>query len=135
MSAPELILPQWSAPAGVRAAVTTRAGGVSRTPHDSLNLGLGNGDDPDAVMENRRRLREILNLPDEPAWLHQVHGIQVVEAHHVDPDEPPKADASITRTPGLACVVLTADCLPVLFCDRSGQQVAAAHAGWRGLVA
>ncbi|MCG5498428.1 peptidoglycan editing factor PgeF [Ectothiorhodospira variabilis] len=135
MSAPELILPQWSAPEGVRAAVTTRAGGVSRTPHDSLNLGLGNGDDPDAVMENRRRLREILNLPDEPAWLHQVHGIQVVEAHHVDPDEPPKADASITRTPGLACVVLTADCLPVLFCDRSGQQVAAAHAGWRGLVA
>ncbi|MCG5515304.1 MULTISPECIES: peptidoglycan editing factor PgeF [unclassified Ectothiorhodospira] len=132
---PQPIMPQWPVPQGVKAAVTTRAGGVSHPPHDSLNLGLGNGDDPAAVMENRHRLRQALNLPNEPAWLHQVHGFQVVEAREVNPDKPPKADATITRIPGVVCAVLTADCLPVLFCDRVGGQVAAAHAGWRGLVA
>lgn len=132
MSTLEWIAPDWPAPANVGAAATTRTGGVSEGDFASLNLARHVGDDPGAVDENRRRLRAGLNLPDEPAWLNQVHGINVVEAesHPVAP----AADASIARTPGRVCVVMTADCLPVLFCDRSGTRVGAAHAGWRGLV-
>lgn len=127
-----LIAPDWPAPAGVRAAATTRHGGVSKAPYASFNLGQHVGDDPLAVLENRRRLVARLGLTREPAWLQQVHGCGVAAAETVD--LPAEADAAVTRTPGVACVVMTADCLPVLFCDRDGRVVAAAHAGWRGLV-
>ncbi|MDX1606004.1 MAG: peptidoglycan editing factor PgeF [Candidatus Competibacterales bacterium] len=126
-----LIRPDWPAPANVRAASTTRRGGVSTGAWARFNLGHGSGDDPQAVAENRRRLREALGLETEPAWLKQVHGERVVDAAALA--GPVAADASLSRTPGRVCAVLTADCLPVLLCDRAGTVVAAAHAGWRGL--
>lgn len=122
------LTPDWPAPAGVKACVTTREGGVSLAPFDSLNLGDHVGDDPTAVAENRRRLIDRFVIT--PAWLQQVHGIAVVEA---DPTQVATADASWTATLGIACTAMTADCLPVLFCNRAGTRVAAAHAGWRGL--
>ena len=122
------LLPDWPAPASVRACVTTCAGGVSLAPFASLNLGDHVDDDPAAVAANRRLLVDRLGC--RPAWLQQVHSPDVVEA---DPAQVPTADASWTATPGTACSVLTADCLPALFCDRAGTRVAAAHAGWRGL--
>ena len=122
------LMPDWPAPARVKACVTTREGGVSLAPFDSLNLGDHVGDDPSAVAENRRRLTDQFAIT--PAWLQQVHGIDVVEA---DPTRVATADASWCATPGIACTAMTADCLPVLFCNRAGTRVAAAHAGWRGL--
>jgi len=122
------LTPDWPAPANVRACVTTRAGGVSAPPFDSFNLGDHVGDEPAAVAENRRRLTEALGC--RPAWLSQVHGIDVVQA---DPASVATADASWSATPGVACTIMTADCLPALFCDRAGTRVGAAHAGWRGL--
>jgi len=126
----DFLIPDWPAPARVRACVTTRAGGVSLAPFDSLNLGDHVDDDPLAVTENRRRLTETFAV--RPAWLRQVHGVEVVEA---DPTLTAEADGSWTSTPGIACTSMTADCLPALFCDRAGTRVAAAHAGWRGLAA
>lgn len=128
----EWVLPDWPAPATVRAMQTTRRGGCSVAPWDSLNLGDHVGDDPACVLVNRARLRS--RLPGEPAWLKQVHGTQVVEAM---PGVSPviEADAAFARQSGAVCVVMTADCLPVLFCNRAGTVVAAAHAGWRGLQA
>jgi YfiH family protein len=127
----EFIAPEWPAPSNVRAATTLRTGGVSKGGFASLNLGAHVGDDPEAVAENRRRIREALELPSEPVWLHQVHGTTVVGAEAQETT--PTADASISDMPGQVCAVLTADCLPVLICDRAGTRVAAAHAGWRGL--
>ncbi|WP_433737182.1 peptidoglycan editing factor PgeF [Pseudomonas putida] len=124
------LIPDWPAPAGVKACVTTRAGGVSLAPFDSLNLGDHVDDSPEAVAENRRRLTDHFAI--QPAWLQQVHGIVVA---HADPSQVVTADASWTSTPGIACASMTADCLPALFCDRAGTRVAAAHAGWRGLAA
>ncbi len=129
----ELIAPAWPAPARVRAAATARAGGVSRGPFATLNLANHVGDDAAAVQENRRRLARQLSLPSMPLWLHQVHGATVVEAG--SSGSIPEADAMIARAAGQVCAVLTADCLPVLFCDEAGTRVAAAHAGWRGLAA
>lgn len=122
------IVPDWPAPQHVRACVTTRNGGASQAPFDSFNLGDHVDDDPAAVAANRQRLRQLLGC--EPAWMSQVHSSCVVEA---DPNACPVADASWTTAPGVASAVLTADCLPVLFCTLSGSHVAAAHAGWRGL--
>jgi YfiH family protein len=124
-----LLIPDWPAPASVQACVTTRAGGVSVAPYDSLNLGDHVGDAPEAVAANRGRLTEHFGI--QPAWLSQVHGVVVAEA---DPTRILEADGSWTATPGVACTVMTADCLPALFCNRAGTRVAAAHAGWRGLV-
>lgn len=124
------LTPQWPAPARVKSCVTTRAGGVSAAPFDSLNLGDHVGDDPVAVAKNRQRLVSLLGC--RPAWLNQVHGVAVAEA---SPELLVEADASWTATPGVACAIMTADCLPALFCDRAGTRVAAAHAGWRGLAA
>jgi len=124
------LTPDWPAPASVRACVTTREGGVSEAPFDSLNLGDHVDDRPEAVAENRRRLTDHFSI--KPAWLQQVHGIAVA---HSDPGIVATADASWTATPGIACAAMTADCLPALFCDRAGTRVAAAHAGWRGLAA
>lgn len=127
----ELSVPAWPAPANVRAVQTTRRGGVSREPYASLNLGDHVGDDPAAVAANRARLSA--TLPAEPFWTRQVHGITVADAD-ADPIGV-EADAAVARRPGRVCAVMTADCLPVLLCDRGGSVVAAAHAGWRGLCA
>lgn len=124
------LIPDWPAPAGVKSCVTTRSGGVSVAPFDSFNLGDHVDDDPAAVAHNRSSLTSRLRI--QPAWLKQVHGTDVVEA---TPAEVPEADASWSQTPGVACTIMTADCLPALFCNKAGTQVAAAHAGWRGLAA
>ena len=130
---PDFIVPQWPAPPEVRACCTTRRGGVSRAPFDHLNLSLRVGDDPAAVAANRARLAARLRLPAEPLWMRQVHGTRVLEAGKAEPD--PEGDACIARSPGKPCVVLSADCLPILLCTGDGRGVAAVHAGWRGLAA
>lgn len=134
---PAWIVPDWPAPAWVRALSTTRHGGVSESPYGladgstgGLNLGTHVGDDPAAVSENRQRLAE--HLPAMPRWLDQVHGCGVVTADGVT-DGVPQADASIATESGHVCAIMTADCLPVLLCDAAGTVVGAAHAGWRGL--
>jgi len=127
----EWIEPDWPAPRRVRALVSTRRGGSSVGAFASLNLGTRVGDDPRAVAENRARVRAA--LPAEPVWLRQVHRLDVVDAARAEADA--TADAAFTRTPGVVCAIQVADCLPVLFCDRDGTTVAAAHAGWRGLSA
>lgn len=126
---PEWIIPDWPAPAHVRACVTTRAGGVSQGPWAGLNLGLRSDDDPAAVAENRARLERC--LPQPPKWLAQVHGSGVVDAD--DLDGVTQADASVACRPGTVCAIMVADCLPVLLTDRAGRCIGAAHAGWRGL--
>lgn len=139
MQLADLIIPDWpDAPANIGALATTRHGGVSRGPYDDgrgdggFNLGLHVNDDPSAVAENRARLQAL--LPGRPAWIAQVHGVDVVDASTVGVDQPVRTgDASIAAQPGVVCAILTADCLPVLFADRAGRVVGAAHAGWRGL--
>ena len=129
----ELIRPDWPAPPGVRACSTTRNGGVSQGPFAGLNLGDHVGDDAERVADNRMRLREALNLPAEPLWLRQVHGCGVARAGEAS--QGCTADVAVAWGPGQVCAVMTADCLPVLLCDRGGGAVAAVHAGWRGLAA
>ncbi|HVC37119.1 MAG TPA: peptidoglycan editing factor PgeF [Gammaproteobacteria bacterium] len=151
-------VPDWPAPAKVRAVSTTRTGGVSTGVYAALNLGAHVGDAAEFVSENRRRLRAELNLYKEPRWLKQMHGAHVATIRHLKNPLSPTAvgergrvrgsaqatqagnleataDAAITQSTDEACVILTADCLPVLFCERTGHTVAAAHAGWRGLAA
>jgi YfiH family protein len=127
------IVPDWPAPINVRAYSTTRGGGVSGPPFASLNLSFSSGDDPERVKQNRARVMSALGLPEPPRWLKQVHGTRVVDAglalRH------PQADASTSDQPGQVLALTTADCIPVLICDRRGRRVAAAHAGWRGLAA
>ncbi len=125
-----LLRPDWPAPANVVALATSRVGGVSSGPYASLNLGDHVGDDPAAVAENRRRLQQSCPGLHSIGWLQQVHGVDVVDA---DASRIACADAQFSAEPGVGCVVMTADCLPVLLCDRRGSRVAAAHAGWRGL--
>lgn len=126
---PDWIVPDWPTPANVKALITTRRGGVSRGPFAGFNLGSRTGDDPEAVITNRAYLRRL--LPQEPKWLVQEHGVTVVEADAIE--GAPRADASVARRPGTVCAITVADCVPVLFTDRRGTLVAAAHAGWRGL--
>ncbi len=125
------IIPDWPVTERVNAVCTTRKGGVSGPPFDSLNLGDHVGDAADAVSENRRRVGQVLGLPAEPLWLEQVHCVEV--ATITTAGGTPRADASVALQPSEVSVVMTADCLPVLFCDQQGSRVAAAHAGWRGL--
>ncbi|MFM0595371.1 peptidoglycan editing factor PgeF [Paraburkholderia dilworthii] len=154
MSVPELsfadlVQPAWNVSPRVRALVTTRNGGVSLPPFGrwqdgaeqpgGLNLGMKAGDDPAAVAINRARLLTLAGV-SEAAWLEQIHGAGIVRAEDVlaqrhASDAPTRADASITDRPGTVCVVMVADCMPVLFCDEAGRAVGAAHAGWRGLAA
>jgi hypothetical protein len=138
---PDWIVPDWPVPAGVRAFMTTRAGGTSAGPWGvppgatgGLNLGRTAGDAAEAVEANRARLRQ--HLPGEPAWLHQVHGAAVVDADAPGTgDGPPQADASVSLQARVVCAVQTADCLPLLLADERGRAVGAVHAGWRGLAA
>ena len=122
----------WPAPASVRTWQTTRAGGISSGAWSSLNLGTHVGDSPEAVAENRRRLRETLRLPAEPVWLEQVHGARVLRP---DRGESGPADAAVTFEVGTVLVVMTADCLPVLLAASDGSRIGVAHGGWRGLAA
>jgi polyphenol oxidase len=123
----------WPAPAAVRAVVSTRIGGCSAAPWDGLNLALHVGDDPDAVLRNRALIEAALELPASPQWLEQVHGRVVVDA--ASDGCVRTADAAYAQQPGVVCAVLTADCLPLLLCNRAGTEVAAVHCGWRGLAA
>ena len=143
-----MLRPVWSVAPNVHAAVTLRDGGVSGAPWATLNLGAHVGDAPAAVAENRRRVRAALKLSAEPLWLNQVHGTTVLDADAADAagtaptggtsglpttPVPVAADAAVTREADRVLAVLVADCMPVLFADRAGEVVAAAHAGWRGL--
>jgi polyphenol oxidase len=148
MSELPLILPDWPAATNVRAVMTTRAGGVSSPPWESLNLGVHVGDSTASVLENRSRVRKEARLPSEPVWLEQVHGTTVVT---LEPDaaagaddaaagaedgaarSAQRADAAVTKYSGVVCAIQVADCMPVLFASREGSVVGAAHAGWRGL--
>ena len=127
----ELIDPGCFPSSRIRACFTTRVGGYSETPWKSFNLAMHVGDDPDAVERNRALLKQTLDLPEDPYWLDQTHGKRVAR---ID-DRPANrtADASTSTTPGHVCAILVADCVPLLICDRAGAQVAAVHAGWRGL--
>lgn len=129
---PDWVVPDWAAPRRVRAFVTTRAGGVSDGDYASMNLGLSSGDDPERVAANRARVRA--SLPGDPRFLRQVHGIEVADLDTAGADGP-TADAATTATPGRVALVLTADCMPLFFCDNGGERVAVAHAGWRGMAA
>lgn len=128
------IFPDWPAPPQVQAAISTRQGpGVSAPPFERFNLGLRSGDATDAVLANRGALLQSLRLPAEPRWLQQVHGSEVAELGPLPSKTEPTADAAVSHIPATVLSILTADCLPVLFCAEDGGEIGAAHAGWRGL--
>lgn len=132
---PRFIRPDWPAPANVHALSTTRLGGISHAPYASLNLGSHVGDDIGHVTTNRTRLQTCAQLPSAPRWLRQVHGTRCVDAGvSQQEEEAEEADASFSHRTGIVCAVMTADCLPLLLCDRDGTRIAAVHAGWRGLL-
>jgi len=134
MSLPrEWLVPDWDAPARVRAFVTTRSGGVSGGEFASMNLGGSSGDDPAYVARNRLIVRE--QLPAVPRWMKQVHGTDVADLDILDESQVPLADAAVASKPGRVGVVLTADCMPLFLADESGERVAVTHAGWRGMAA
>ena len=133
-----LVVPDWPAPARVRAVVTTRRlPGNSQPPFDAFNLGLRSGESEAVVQSNRSLLMRALALPSAPRWLHQVHGncVASFEGAGATNDEEQQADAAITNTPGVVLAILTADCMPILLRAADGLEVAAVHAGWRGLAA
>lgn len=123
---------EWPVPDHVRAGTTTRIGGTSPPPYSTFNLALHVGDDPEAVLTNRRRLRQRLGLPAEPQWLNQRHGGCVVD---IGGDRDVDADGAYTNQPGKVCCILTADCIPLLLTNAGGTEIAAVHVGWRGLCA
>jgi len=126
----EVIKPEWSAPACVKAISTLRQGGCSQAPYDSFNLAEHVGDEQACVSRNRQLLKQAFSLPAEPDWLEQTHSTRVV---NLENDTCRSADAAITQRVNTVAVVMTADCLPILLCNRAGTEVAAIHAGWRGL--
>lgn len=132
MSPHDWLVPDWPAPPGVHALCTTRAGGVSGGSYQGLNLGDHVGDAPADVAANRALFRQVIGA--RPVFLQQVHGTQVLALDAGTPDGS-TADACTTADSGIACTIMVADCLPVLFTDEAGRRVAAAHAGWRGLAA
>jgi polyphenol oxidase len=134
--ASDWVIPDWPAPSRVHAAVSTRQGpGVSIEPYDRLNLGARSNDAPEAVAANRAAVQTALGLERAPHWLQQVHGVDVADIDRIYDEDEPRADAAVTCRIGEPLAILTADCLPVLFCTLDGDAVAAAHAGWRGMVA
>ena len=131
-----LVIPAWPVPPNLRAVVTTRnLPGTSKPPFDRFNLGMRCGDDAAAVVANRAALVEMLELPEAPRWLRQVHGVGVHDADALLADVDPEADAAVTRQPGRVLAILTADCMPVFLAADDGTAVGIAHAGWRGLSA
>jgi len=130
LSEADLIFPDWPAPANVQILQTTRNGGHSQGQYASFNLGDHVGDDPLTVAANRQLLSPF--VPTEPVWMRQVHGTKVIDAGQASCL--PEADAAYAHSQDTVCCVMTADCLPVLLCDRAGTVVAAVHAGWRGLL-
>jgi polyphenol oxidase len=132
MSNKHWLQPDWPAPANVHAATTLRTGGVSLGEFASLNPATHVGDNPDKVRQNRQIITTMLDLPSEPVWLNQTHSNHAVKADITN--SPPQADASYTDQPSIVCVVMTADCLPLLVCSADGGEIAAIHAGWRGLL-
>lgn len=132
MHSDSLIIPDWQAPDTIRTLSTTRLGGFSQPPYNSLNMGTHVGDTLSIVSRNREHLTQLGNVPDQPLWLNQIHGTEVIHASHWHADV--DADAIYSDQTAQVCAIITADCLPVLFTDKHGQQVAAAHAGWRGLL-
>ncbi|EMR13678.1 hypothetical protein MPL1_04050 [Methylophaga lonarensis MPL] len=132
MTSSALIVPDWPAPAHIKAICTTRQAGFSPPPYDSLNLGDHVADDPKNVHRNRQQLITLADLPEMPLWLNQTHSTRVIDSDEWQSGI--EADAIISERPGHVCSVLTADCLPLLVCDVRGNQVAAIHAGWRGLL-
>lgn len=129
------IQPNWPAPKNVRAFTTKRTGGISHQPYASFNLSLSSGDNPHNVLSNRKQLYQELKLPVEPFWLKQEHTNMAIHLTQNTTLKEPIADAAFATTPNLVCVVLTADCVPILVCDRDGTVVAAIHAGWKGIAA
>lgn len=127
------LVPDWPAPANIHAATTLRTGGVSPAPYFSLNPAAHVGDAADSVVQNRRIIKEMLDLPAEPVWLDQIHSHRAVKAAKTADLQ--QADASYTDQSGVVCAVMTADCLPLLVCSADGAHIAAIHAGWRGLLA
>jgi len=125
----DFIYPDWLAPDSVKSVMTTRSGGTSLPPFDSMNLGLHVDDDRSVVLENRAVLKQKLALPNDPLWLNQVHGTKI--ANHAQFKEGDDADAVVSHSVNDVCAIMTADCLPVLFCNKQGTVVAAAHACWR----
>src|SRR5579872_4923373 len=129
-----MIIPTWPAPRNILAFTTVRSGGVSLPPYHDFNLGHHVQDDPKTVSANRAILKTKLNLPSDPVWLNQVHGTHVVDIGDYKAPYPLiEADASVAFQFNQVCVILSADCLPILLCDTSGTRVSAVHAGWRGL--
>jgi YfiH family protein len=129
----QFIKPEWPAPNNIHAYTTTREAGYSPPPFASLNLGKSVNDDASFVSKNRELLIRSLGLPSEPIWLKQVHSNKVINIDQLSNTAQPEADASITTIANRVCIVMTADCLPVLICNRDGTKAAAIHAGWRGL--
>lgn len=129
------IYPDWPAPSSIQALSTTRVGGVGLPPYDALNLGQHVGDNPHTVTKNRQLLTEQAHLPEPPRWLNQVHSTQVINTTSWQESDKPEADAIFSHTRNHVCAMMTADCLPLLLCNQQGTQVAAIHAGWRGLAA
>ena len=127
------LTPDWNAPANIHAATLLRTGGISTGVYSSLNLATHVGDDLDCVRENRHRMKDWLALPAEPVWLEQTHSNIVIDAGQSTQLQ--QADASYTELAGVVCVVMTADCLPLLICSTDGKKIAAIHAGWKGLLA
>ena len=127
------IQPNWPAPKNIRAFTTKRTGGYSKPPYDSFNLSLNTGDELNTVLNNRKKLSQELKLPTEPFWLNQKHTDIAIQLKQNNLPKAPVADAAFTTIPNLVCVVLTADCVPILVCDRDGTTVAAIHAGWKGI--
>lgn len=130
---PQWLVPDWPAPANVRAFVTTRAGGVSSGEYASMNLGAQSGDEASRVERNREILRA--HVPTNPRWMVQVHGTGVADLDIYREADVPTADAAVASTPGRVATVLTADCMPIFFADMAGGRVGIAHAGWRGMAA
>ena len=133
MTHPKIISAQWPLVNKVTVVATTRVGGISQPPFDSFNLAEHVGDDPQAVMANRSRLNQHLNLPNAPVWLKQTHSTKVIEAS-ISTNTAEEADALFTLQPRVVCAIMTADCLPIVLSDQDGQCLAVVHAGWRGLV-
>lgn len=124
--------PDWPAPANIHAATTLRTGGASQGLYASLNPATHVGDNPESVSQNRQTIKTLLDLPSEPVWLNQTHSNRAVKA--IPTDTAQQADASYTDQLGVVCAVMTADCLPLLVCSSDGTEIAAIHAGWRGLL-